>query len=99
MWQGLIEPTTSLQEMRERKAQLEAFHDLFEWRRVDTGSFCRSWDGLSLTIFEKNGRFLWCISDDVEDRQRYSKKRFDSEREAMDSLAAELLSTAAENQE
>lgn len=73
--------------------QIESVFSDFEsgFHRSRRGNLWREFEGSNVTVFKsKYGAFAWCISsgdDDVE----FSPENFATEREAIDSVAVELL--------
>jgi hypothetical protein len=66
-------------------AEREKFSDPADWRRSKRGNLWREWDGMTVTIFHRNGRYFWCIADGGEER-RFSLGGFEIEDDAMSSV-------------
>jgi hypothetical protein len=57
--------------------------------RSRRGNLWRTWDGLTLTVFERpSGEFEWCVAEG--DSLRFSSGGWASEEEALVALACEL---------
>jgi hypothetical protein len=71
-------------EWRTQATEYERF--LRGFRESRRGNLWRKFDELTLTVFERDGRFSWCISSG-EDNTRFSRWRgFEGEEEAMEDL-------------
>ena len=58
------------------------------FRRSKRGNIWCEWDGLTLTVFPRSQGFCWCIAD--SEGPQFSRRRYETEGEAMESLWSEL---------
>ena len=66
-------------------------HPIF-WKRSKRGNLWRRWRELIVTVFKRDGdRFGWSIADG--EGPRFSSRAFDTEADAMSSLAEEIVGT------
>ena len=59
------------------------------WRPSYTGTRWRKWGDRTLSVFERYGRWIWCIGT-ASGASHYSKVRYRSEADAKAGLAAEI---------
>jgi hypothetical protein len=69
-------------------AEWAEFENLDRWNKAHNGNLVRSWEGATVTIFKKRGRYAW--SSNLNDEVSYSPSTFETEDEALQSLGAVL---------
>ena len=75
-------------ELHESALEWAAFQNPNEWRLSKAGNLWRRYCGLSLTLFDRGGSWLWAIAS--ADKRTYSTGRFSTLDEARDNLAEAL---------
>lgn len=85
------EPKVEVLTDKDLAAMVEAEHERFAagFRRSKKGNIWRTWEGVTVTIFERaEGFFRWSIADG--DGVRYSPGAYETDGEALEMLAEEL---------
>jgi hypothetical protein len=72
-------------------ALLNNFKDLAQWQHNKNGNLVRYWEGQRLTIFRRYDSYRWCIANSAGGDPEYSNERFETEEDALDDLAAQVL--------
>ena len=73
------------------EAARTAFKSADDWKRSKrSGNLWRHWNGLTLTVFKRDGASLYRWSIANNDTPRYSKNTYATEDEAMGSLWSEV---------
>jgi hypothetical protein len=68
---------------------LQDLDDRDGWKESKHGNLWRTWAGLTLTLFRRDGGWLWCVAG--RKGPRYSKTAFGTRREAKDALKGWLV--------
>jgi hypothetical protein len=71
-------------------AERQEFTDVRNWRRSRKGNAWRVWEGVTLTVFYREGRYRYSLNDELLPELRFSEGNYDSEEEAVEALADEL---------
>ena len=71
-------------------AERQEFTDGRNWQRSRKGNLWRTWEGLTVTIYYRQGRYRYSISNDLLPELRFSEASYGDEQEAIEALADEL---------
>jgi hypothetical protein len=74
------EPSSRDRVIEAALAAIEEFEEPTAWRRSQRGNLWREWDEMTVTIFQRKGRYCWCINDGEE--TRFSRKGYETEDDA-----------------
>ena len=69
---------------------IDEFVDLRKWHRSRRGNLTREWDDSRLTIYQRHGRFSWCINYSEEETV-FSPRSFETEDDCLDHLRVEMM--------
>jgi hypothetical protein len=72
----------------EREAAMRQFEAGFT--RSKAGNLWRKWDGDTVTVFKRHGRYSWVIAT-ADDEKQYSPETFATEADALSRLSFELF--------